>query len=465
MSRDVRGQISAAWKESLPSRKAVVMGMARTGQAAAVALAKRGAKVVATDMKEPAGLAEKLPDGVTLELGAHSEATFRECDLLVVSPGIPATNPFIAAALDGGAEVITEVELAFRLTSVPIAAVTGTNGKTTTTAMLSGILEESGLCAPVGGNIGRPMIEMIEDKENEADFFVCEVSSFQLEWAPSLRPRVGIMTNVSPDHLDRHPVLSEYAEIKARLFANQGPGDAKVLNADDPLTARYLPGSAQKPLAFSRRNPPRYGACAEDGVVYLVEDGKPERVCAVEVLAVPGVHNLENFLAACAAAHFLGVEAECMARLARGFEGMPHRMEIVANLGGVTWLNDSKGTNVGATVMSLLSIESGVLLIVGGKDKGLDLTPLLEPVRERVRKMYLIGEAGERFAEFFRDAVSVENVQTLDEAVRRAAGEGRAGETVLLSPACSSFDQFEDFEHRGDVFREMVEALAAGDRS
>jgi UDP-N-acetylmuramoylalanine--D-glutamate ligase len=465
VSRNVLEQISAAWKESLPSRKAVVMGMARTGQAVAAALVKRGAKVVATDMNEPIGLAEKLPAEVTLELGAHNEATFRECDLLVVSPGIPATNPFIAAALDGGAEVITEIELAFRLTSTPIVAVTGTNGKTTTTAMLSGILEESGLCAPVGGNIGRPMIEVVEDKEDEADFFVCEVSSFQLEWAPSLQPKVGIMTNVSPDHLDRHPVLGEYAELKARLFANQGPGDAKVINADDPLTARYIPGGEQQSLAFSRRHAPRRGAYADDGVVYLVEDGELERVCAVEELAVPGVHNLENFLAACAAARFLGVGAESMASLARGFEGMPHRMEIVANIGGVTWVNDSKGTNVGATAMSLLSVESGVLLIVGGKDKGSDLTPLLEPARDRVRKMYVIGEAGERFSEFFKGAVPVENAQTLNEAVRRAAGEGRAGETVLLSPACSSFDQFKDFENRGDVFREMVKALAAGDRS
>ena len=205
MTGAVLDRISAGWEAALPGRKSVVMGMARTGCAAAAALAKRGANVVATDLKEPGGLAGRFPPEVALELGGHREETFRGCDLLLVSPGVPATNPFIAAALEGGAEVITEIELASRLTSVPIAAVTGTNGKTTTAEMLSGILEEAGFRAPVGGNIGRPMTEMAEEIGEEADVFVCGGSSFQLEWSPTLRPRVAVMTNVSPDHLDRQP--------------------------------------------------------------------------------------------------------------------------------------------------------------------------------------------------------------------------------------------------------------------
>ncbi|MEE9255559.1 MAG: UDP-N-acetylmuramoyl-L-alanine--D-glutamate ligase [bacterium] len=450
---------SAEWVENFSSCRAVVMGMARTGRAAAAALARRGAKVVATDLNELPGLREELPREVTLELGVHNEETFRGCDLLVVSPGIPATNRFIGMALEGGAEVITEVELASRLTSVPIAAVTGTNGKTTTTAMLSGILEEAGFRAPVGGNIGRPLTEVVEEEGDDADFLVSEVSSFQLEWSPTLRPRVGVMTNVSPDHIDRHPDLDEYAAIKARLFANQGTGDAKVLNADDPLTARYLAGGPQQALAFSRRSAPARGAYADESEVYIVEEGGRLRVCGTDEIVVPGVHNLENFLAACAAAHFLGADVEAMARLARRFEGLPHRMEIVARIGGVTWVNDSKGTNVGATAMSLLSVASGVLLIAGGTDKGSDLSPLIEPVRSRVRKMFLIGEAADRFKGFFEGVVPVDCVGTLEEAVRRSASEAKEGETVLLSPACSSFDQFRDYAHRGDAFREIVQAL------
>lgn len=452
-------QSIAGWVERLPSCRAVVMGMARTGRAAVGALARRGAKVVATDLNEPPGLKEAFPSEVILELGVHKEETFRGCDLLVVSPGIPATNRFIGMALEGGAEVITEVELASRLTSVPIAAVTGTNGKTTTVAMLSEILEEAGYRAPVGGNIGRPLTEVVEEEGGEADFLVSEVSSFQLEWSPTLRPKVGVMTNVSPDHLDRHPDLDEYAAIKARLFANQGTGDAKVLNADDPLTARYLDGGPQQALAFSRRSVPARGVYAGEGEISIVEEGERRRICGLDEVIVPGVHNLENFLAACAAAHFLGADAEAMARVARRFEGMAHRMEIVSRAGGVTWVNDSKGTNVGATLMSLMSVESGVLLIAGGTDKGSDLAPLLEPVRSRVRKMFLIGDAAERFGEFFESIVPIDRSGTLEEAVRRSAAEAKAGETVLLSPACSSFDQFRDYVHRGDVFREIVQSL------
>ncbi|MBI3127496.1 MAG: UDP-N-acetylmuramoyl-L-alanine--D-glutamate ligase [Candidatus Tectomicrobia bacterium] len=451
---------SAEWTEGIPSRRVVVMGMARTGRAAAAVLARRGAEVVATDMKDIPGLREELPREVALELGGHREETFRRCDVLVVSPGIPATDRFIRLALASGAEVISEIELAWRLCPAPVAAVTGTNGKTTATTMLGAILEEAGFRAPVGGNIGRPLVDVVEKEGQEADFVVSEVSSFQLEWAPTLRPRVGVITNVTPDHLDRHPDMDGYAAVKARLLANQGPGDAKVLNADDPFTARYLPGGRQAALAFSRTKIPEAGAYVEDGWIYLRIGGDRQRVCAAGELAVPGVHNLENFLAACAAAGFLGAGPDAMARLARRFKGLPHRMEPVAEIGGVRWVNDSKGTNVGATAMSLESVEGPVLLIAGGTDKGSDLSPMIEPMRKRVRTMVLIGEAADRFEAFFRGRVPVERAATLHEAVRRCAAAARPGDTVLLSPACASFDQFRDYAHRGDVFREAVRALA-----
>ena len=450
---------ATAWIEALPGRRALVMGMARSGIAAAGALARLGAEVVATDLEEIPNLGERLPPEVALELGGHSEARFKECDLLVVSPGIPATNRYIALARASGAEVIGEVELACRLCSAPIAAVTGTNGKTTVTTMLGRILEESGFRAPVGGNIGRALVEVVEAEGDEADFIVGEVSSFQLEWAPTIKPKVGVMTNVTPDHLDRHPDIDAYADLKARLFANQGEGDAKVLNADDPLTARYMTPGPQSVLAFSRKERVRRGAYVEGGDVFLADEAGATRICGASELLIPGLHNLENFLAACAAAHFLGADMAAMARVARSFEGLPHRMEVVGEEGGVRWVNDSKGTNVGATAMSLESLAGDVLLIAGGVDKGSDLAPMRAEVEKKVRRMILIGEAAERLGRFFDGCAPLVYAKTLDEAVRIAHEEARGGDTVLLSPACSSFDQFRDYAHRGDAFRRMVREL------
>ncbi len=454
-----------AWREALPNRRALIMGMARSGIAAARVLARLEAKVVATDLREISDLDERLPSGVTLELGGHREERFRECDLLVTSPGVPATNPYVALARASGAEVISEVELAYRLCPAPIAAVTGTNGKTTVATMLGRILEESGFRAPVGGNIGRALVDVVEAEGRYADFIVGEVSSFQLEWAPTLRPRVGVMTNVTSDHLDRHPDIHAYAELKSRLFVNQGEGDAKVLNADDPLTARYMAVGPQSVMAFSRKGPVRQGAYVERSDVFLIDEAGSVRVCSARDLRAPGLHNLENFLAACAAAHFLGANADAMARVALDFKGLPHRMEVVGEIDGVRWVNDSKGTNVGATVMSLESLASDVLLIAGGADKGGDLTPLRPMVERKVRRMILIGEAAERFGRFFRERVPIAQANTLDEAVRISYEEARVGDTVLLSPACASFDQFRDYAHRGDVFREMAQELMGREKS
>ena len=452
-----------AWIEALPQKRALVMGMARSGVAAAGALARRGARVLGTDSGEIPGLEERLPHGVVLEVGGHREEHFRECDLLVVSPGVPATNRYVGLARASGAEVISEVELAFRLCRAPIAAVTGTNGKTTVVTMLGKILEEGGFRAPVGGNIGKPLVEVVEAEGERADFIVGEVSSFQLEWAPTIKPKVGVMTNVTPDHLDRHPDMREYAAIKARLFANQGKGDAKILNADDPLTAQYMAAGEQGVMAFSRKGPVRRGAYLGNGDVFLSEEAGLSRVCGAGDLRVSGVHNLENFLAACVAARFLGVDVGAMARVARAFEGLSHRMEVVGERNGVRWVNDSKGTNVGATAMSLESLAANVLLIAGGTDKGGDLAPLRAVVKRKVRQMILVGEAAERFARFFHGCVPVVLAKTLDEAVRFSHEEARRGDTVLFSPACSSFDQFRDYAHRGDVFRAMVNELMRGD--
>ena len=455
---------AAAWMDGLRGRCALVMGMGRSGVAAAGALARLGARVVATDLEELPDL--RLPAPVVREFGGHKAVSFRECDLLVVSPGIPATNRYIALAGASGAEVIGEVELASRLCAahgLPLAAVTGTNGKTTVATMLGQMLEASGFCAPVGGNIGRALVEVAEAEIDAADCIVCEVSSFQLEWAPTIRPRVAVMTNLTPDHLDRHPDMDEYAGLKARLFANQGAGDAKVLNADDPIAARYMTPGPQCVLAFRRGGRVRQGAYLEDGAAWLASGAGAVRICGAAELRAPGLHNLENFLAACAAAGFLGAAPAAMAGVARSFAGLPHRMEVVGEAGGVRWVNDSKGTNVGAAAMSLESVAGHVILIAGGVDKGSDLAPLRAGVEGKVRRMILIGEAAGRFGRFFDGCAPIDHAGGLDAAVGIAAAAARAGDTVLLSPACSSFDQFRDYAARGDAFRRMARERMGGD--
>ncbi|MFQ5895508.1 MAG: UDP-N-acetylmuramoyl-L-alanine--D-glutamate ligase [Nitrospinota bacterium] len=467
--------VDREWREALRGKRALVMGMARTGRAAASCLARLGARVVGTDLRggaELPGLHGGLPAGVSLELGGHRGESFRRAQLLVVSPGVPADSPYIGIALAAGAEVISELELAYRLSPIPLVAVTGTNGKTTTTVLLGEVLRAAGFRVEVGGNIGRPLVGVVE-RAGGLDCVVAEVSSFQLEWAPTLRPRVGVITNVSPDHLDRHPDLAAYAALKARLLARQGGEDVKVLNADDPWTAPLLAGGPPSlPLGFSLREELEQGAFLRSvdrrsvgrrgsQIVVRPGPGRGELLpCRAEEVALRGVHNLENLLAAFAAGGALGADASALAAVARTFRGLPHRLEEVARLAGVSYVNDSKGTNVGATLRSIESFEEPLVLIAGGTDKGSSLEPLRRAVRERVRLLILLGEARERFRAFFEGEVPLQVVRDLEEAVLAAQGAARPGWVVLLSPACASFDMFRDYEERGERFRGAVERLA-----
>ncbi len=460
------------WRERLRGHRVTVMGLARTGLAAASLLSRLGARVTVTELRGREELKEtlaRLPPGVEVEVGGHTEDAFSGCQLLVVSPGVPASNPFIALARGEGAEVVSEVELAFRLARAPLVAVTGTNGKTTTTTLIGEILSADGIRVGVGGNIGSPLIGLVEE---ELDFLVAEVSSFQLEWVKELRPRVALITNLSPDHLDRHATFEEYKALKARLLIRQRPDDSLILNADDPETVGLSRGSPALQFRFSREGPKGWGAflLGEGIVIRRPAPGGADgafdmSVCRLPELSPSGSLNLENILAALAAGAALGVSTPAMRRVALSFKGLPHRMELVGELDGVSYVNDSKGTNVGAAARALESCGGRVVLIAGGRDKGGDLAPLAQALKRRGKGLILLGEARERFRKALGDSCPLLEVESLDEALSQARKLAQEGDTVLLSPACASFDMFRDYEERGELFRQLVLSMGARERT
>ena len=438
-----------------PSR-ALVVGLGSSGVAAAALLARQGWRVTANDRAGAAALGERaaqLPGGVEVVLGGHPASLLDGVDLVVVSPGVPADLPLLAQARTLGIEVIAELELAYRaLADTPLLAVTGSNGKTTVTALLGAILEEAGWNAGVGGNIGHPASALA--LEGGFDALVWEVSSFQLEGCTTLRPRVGVLLNLSPDHLDRHATLADYLAAKARLFACQQGDDLAVLNADDQAVAGLaVPARAE---FFSLRDRTVAACLAGDR---LVLDG--HALLPRARLPLLGEHNVANALAAALAAARAGVPRAAIAAALERFRGLPHRHTLVAEIGGVRFVDDSKGTNIGATAAGLAGYPAGTVhLILGGLGKGQDFAPLVEAAAGRVAAAYLIGEAAGEIASSFGSRVPVEQCGTLAEAVRRAAAAARPGDTVLLSPACASFDQFRDYAHRGDEFARLARLTA-----
>lgn len=464
-----------------PWRLALVYGLGLSGRAAADFLLGRGAGVVAFDRRAADELDEdvvRLADeaGLRLELGQEPESLPTDLDWdnvdgVVVSPGVPSDRPLLAEARLRGVPVIGEVELALPFLNGRLVGITGSNGKSTTTSLAGVILEAAGLDAVVCGNIGEPLIRQVPDRSGDesADrIYVVELSSFQLESVETLRPDVGALLNLSADHLDRHADLQGYREAKLRLFRLQGREQVAVLNADDPLVVSAVPRLGARCRFFSRRGPVADGCWAEDGRVWEIEPGgERERLFDLADLPLPGPHNLENAMAAALVARSLGgVPVDAVVRGLRSFRGLPHRVEKVRELAGVVFYDDSKGTNPGATVQSVRGFgdeRPNVRLILGGRFKGGDLAPLVEAARRRVAKAYLIGESAERFARALESSVPHEIVHTVDRAVERAAAEAREGDVVLLSPACSSFDQFTHFVERGRAFQRRVEALDAAD--
>ena len=451
-------------------RRIAVLGFARSGRALAEALVERGVSVSVADARpesELSGVDELRRRGVRFFLGDSGAEFLEDAEWLAVSPGVPLTSPPVAAARERGIPVLAEVEIAYRIAEAESpegnrwVAVTGTNGKSTTTAWIAEILKRGGRPVALAGNIGSPLSGFLRTREPRD--FVCELSSFQLEAIERFRPHVAVLTNITPDHLDRYADFSEYAAAKARIFENQDVEDFAVLNADDPASAEIEVSSRR--VLFSRRGRPEtHGAAAwlEGGDVFWGEKSSRRSVVSASELALPGAHNLENAMAALAAAECLGTPAAAILDTLTRFEGLPHRSQLVASGGGVNWVDDSKGTNVDATAKSLEGYADGtVILILGGRDKHGDFAALADRVGKRARLVLTIGEAAGTIEAALAGKATVERRSTMEQAVARAHEAARPGDTVLLSPACASFDQYKNFEERGRHFAALARAAAA----
>jgi len=458
---DGRGDAFRRW---LAGRTVAVVGLARSGVAAARLAARLGARVLASDSAPRERLtADALAlerEGIRVWAGGHPEAAFEGAELVVVSPGVPWALPALEAARGRGVLVIGELELAWRIMEADVIAITGTNGKTTTTALTGELLAEQPRPVLVGGNIGTPLslhaLEFARD-----GLVVAEASSFQLEATERFRPRVAAVLNLAPDHLDRHGTVEQYVEAKARIFANQTDADCAVLNADDAATAALAARTRARPVWFSRARALDRGVFVADGWVTGRIGAGAERICPVAEISLRGQHNVENVLAATACALWVGLPPAAIRRRIGGFRGVAHRIERVRERGGVSYYNDSKGTNVDSTIKALESFAEPIVLIAGGKGKGQDFAPLTAAARGRVRHAVLIGEDRDKLRPALAAAgASTEDAGSMDGAVRAAAASARPGDVVLLSPACASFDMFDHFEHRGDVFKAAVGALS-----
>ncbi|MDE3186305.1 MAG: UDP-N-acetylmuramoyl-L-alanine--D-glutamate ligase [Acidobacteriota bacterium] len=445
----------------LKGKKVLVVGLGKSGLAAALFLRRRGAHVTVSDVRSAEALAKDIPalleEGIMVETGGHGLLTFRRQDLIVVSPGVPLDTPELVQVRGFGLPVIGELELAARFLKGKCVAITGSNGKTTTTALLGEILQEAGLPTLVGGNIGVPVVALIDESIDQS-WSVLEVSSFQLETTEQFHPNIAVILNITPDHLDRHGTFENYARAKERIFAAQNETDQVVLNADNVRAAAAAAHSKAMVYWFSLEHPVPQGTWVENGfVVYRpAKDAPTEMVLPLSGIPLKGEHNVENVLAAVCAARLAGAPAEAIRRAIEQFKAVEHRLEYVATLNGVEYYNDSKATNVDATAKAIAAFSSGIHLILGGKDKNSDYTQLADLLRTRVRAVYTIGSAATKIESQLRGMVQLHSCETLEKAVNAAAAAARPGEVVLLAPACSSFDQFESYEHRGRVFKELV---------
>ena len=449
-------------------KTALVIGAARSGRAVAEFLLARGARVVLTDSKSAAELRPALEpleqvshdSGAELvfELGGHYPESFRTCDFAVVSPGVPLALPLFKETRKAGIPIIAEVELAYRHLKGRILGITGSNGKTTTTTLVAELLRGSGLNGRRAGNIGIPLISYVAQSSPD-DLYSTELSSFQLEGIVQLRPAVGSILNLTPDHLDRYDGFESYIEAKRRVFMNQQNSDFAVLNADDPRTAAMASAVASTPVLFSRFSVPERGACLR-GDMLCYRDGAGEReLFSRQDIQLKGEHNVENVLAACTIAILAGAAPESMREVIQNFKGVEHRLEWVAEIDGVQYFNDSKATNVDATIKSLEAFPGNIHLIAGGRDKGGDFTVLAPLVRQRVKQLVLIGEAAGKLRDALGGVVETTECSSLEEAVLTCRKQARPDDVVLLAPACASFDMFDNYEHRGRVFKQIVLSL------
>ena len=439
-------------------KKVMVLGLARTGIAAARFLAERGADVTVSDRRTEADLAREIAGlgdaPIDLRLGGEDSAWLENIDILIPSPGVPQENPLLQAAARRGIEILSEIELGYRFMRTPLIAITGTNGKSTTTSLIGAMLKAAGANAFVGGNIGAALIGFAG---KDWDWGVVEVSSFQLEWVKDFRPRIAILLNLSEDHLDRYASFADYGAAKERIFAAQEPNDVAILNRDDPLVWRMRERIRSRIVSFGWSSVEQGVYAANDEIVWR-GTGAEERFPLARV-KIQGVHNVENLMAAIAAAKAAGVAQAAVQNAIENFAGLEHRLEFVREKNGVRYYNDSKGTNVGAVIKSLASFSAPMILLAGGVDKGGDYAPLADEIRRTVKKLILFGAAKEKIRAALGHLTETVVVESLDAAVREAAASARQGDVVLLSPACSSFDMFRDYTERGKKFRSLVQEL------
>ena len=450
------------WLMELGNKRVLVVGLGRSGVASALFLKSRGARVTVSDSKPEAELRNEilllLEHGITIETGGHGVRTFHGQDLIVVSPGVPFDAPQLVQARNLGEAVIGEIEVAAQFLSGPIVAITGANGKTTTTSLAGEIVAAGKFPTLVGGNIGTPAISLV-DQSGPSTWIVLEVSSFQLETIVEFRPRIAVILNITPDHLDRHKTFENYRNAKARVFENQKASDFTVLNADDPAMAELSDRTLAQLFWFSRKKELEKGVCVRGKQIYFRDGQRESEIMALEEVPLKGAHNLENVLAGVSIGMLAGCAPEQIREAVRNFKAVEHRLEFVATVAGVDYYNDSKATNVDATIKALESFSGNVHLILGGKDKGSDYRVLCDLLRQRVKRVYTIGAAAEKIESQIQGAAEIEHAETLINAVRRARENAGAGDVILLAPACASFDQFQSYEHRGRVFKQAVLGL------
>lgn len=440
---------------NIENRKYLVVGLGKTGIATAGFLLKKGAEVAVSDSRQDVGWSDELErfkgQGVIVELGGHTDATFDWADTIILSPGVPFTIPFVQRAIESSKEVISEIELASNFITKPVIGVTGSNGKTTTTTMIYNILVASGLKVFLGGNIGTPLIEVAES-DSEYDYLLLELSSFQLQGIKEFRPHIAVCLNIYPNHLDHHKDLDEYINAKINIFNNQGAGDLAVLNADDAVLKEQAEKVKSHVLTFGLRKDS--DACIEGHVIRCGES-----TYDLSALKLMGIHNMENAAAAILVTRALGCEKEIITNTILQFISLPHRIEYIRDYKNARFYNDSKSTTPHSTLKALEAFEPPVILIAGGKDKGLDYSIFKKQITEKVKRLIVLGEASAKMKDIYENCVPLTVADSLGSAVQQAANAAESGDTVLFSPACSSFDMFSSYEERGRKFKEIVQCL------
>ena len=451
----------------LQGRAVVVVGIGKSGVAASQLLQSIGARVTVADEKDESVFEEQIASlrqqSIHVVTGKGLECTLQDIDLVVLSPGVPFDHPALVSAREKGVRIIGEIELASWFLDVPIIAVTGTNGKSTTVRLIGAILEESGKQVFVGGNLGVPLCDAVRLQTHSAaphDYIVAEVSSFQLETIEQFRPWVAAILNITPDHLDRHHSLSDYRSAKKKIFQNQTVSDMAVLNFDDPTVAAMGDALTAQVFGFSLTQSIQQGVYVEGNEIKANLKREESVIAEKTQIRLPGNHNLANVLAAVAIALLCGCPVEVIRRVITAFSGLEHAMEFVRELRGVKYYNDSKGTNVDATGKALESFDSPILLILGGKDKGGHFGQLQDPIVRKAKRVILIGESAPRLAQILKDCKPISLAGSLSEAVTLAEHDAVSGDVVLLSPACASFDMFRNYDERGKQFKNFVHQLA-----